>query len=189
MAKIAYIRVLCIDQNTDRQEIALKEFQIDRSFSEKASGRNTDRSEFKKMMEYVREGDTLYIESISRLARSTKNLLNIVEQLQNKKVELVSLKENMNTSTHQDKFILTIFVALAELERENTLQRQREGIEAAKIKGKCFGRPKIEVPKEFARIYKQREIGNIKAVQAFKSLNIKKTTFYKIVKQYEETLD
>ena len=143
----------------------------------------------KKMMEYIRDGDTLYIESISGLARSTKDLLDIVEQLKHKNVELVSLKENMNTSTHQGKFILTIFGALAELERENILQRQREGIEAAKIKGKQFGRPKIEIPKEFGKIYRQWKTGNLKAVQAFKSLKIKKTTFYKMVKQYEETLD
>lgn len=80
MAKIAYIRVSCINQNTYRQKIALKEFGIDRFFIEKVSGKNTDRSELKKMMEYIREGDTLYIESISRLARSSKDLLNIVER-------------------------------------------------------------------------------------------------------------
>ena len=73
------------------------------------------------MMEYIRDGDTLYIESISRLARSTKNLLNIVEQLKSKGVELISLKDNIDTKTPQGKFMLTVFGALAELERKNTL--------------------------------------------------------------------
>jgi len=81
------------------------------------------------MMEYVRDGDTLYIESISRLERSTKDLLNIVEQLKIKGVELVSLKENIDTKTPQGKFMLTVFGALAELERENTLQRQNRAVQ------------------------------------------------------------
>ena len=92
MSKIGYVRVSAADQKTDRQEIALKEFSVDKCFTEKASGKNTDRAQLKKMLEYVREGDTVYIESISRLARSTKDLLNIVQQLQEKSVDLVSLK-------------------------------------------------------------------------------------------------
>jgi DNA invertase Pin-like site-specific DNA recombinase len=188
MSNIAYIRVSSMDQHTDRQEIALCEFKINRYFIEKVSGKDTDRSEFKKMMEYVRDGDTLYIESISRLARSTKDLLNIVEQLKLKGVELVSLKENIDTKTPQGKFMLTVFGALAELERENTLQRQKEGIYAAKKRGVNFGRPNIEKPKEFEKIYAQWKLGNIKAVKAFDLLNLRKTTFYKIVKQHEKII-
>lgn len=187
MSKIAYIRVSSVDQHTDRQEIALNEIGMDRYFIEKASGKNTDRPEFKRMMEYIREGDTLYIESISRLARSTKDLLNIVERLKQKGVAIVSLKENIDTNTPQGKFILTVFAALAELERENTLQRQREGIEAAKMKGKHFGRPITEIPKDFEKVYKEWKAGNIKAVQAFNLLKLKKTTFYKIIKKYEKS--
>lgn len=145
MSKIGYIRVSTIEQNTDRQEIALEDIGMDKIFIEKASGKNTNRPELKKMLEYVREGDVLYIESISRLARSTRDLLSIVQQLQEKKVELISLKEHIDTTTPQGRFILTIFAALSELERENTLQRQKEGIVAARIKGKRFGRPKIDV--------------------------------------------
>lgn len=188
MSNIAYIRVSSIEQHTDRQEIALCEFKINRYFIEKVSGKDTERAEFKKMMEYVRDGDTLYIESISRLARSTKDLLNIVEQLKIKGVELVSLKENIDTKTPQGKFMLTVFGALAELERENTLQRQKEGIDAAKKRGVHFGRPNIEKPKEFEKIYIEWKLGSIKAVQAFNLLNLKKTTFYKIAKQHEKII-
>lgn len=188
MSKIAYIRVSSIDQNTDRQEIALQDIGINRFFIEKKSGKNVDRPELKKMMEYARDGDILYIESISRLARSTKDLLNIVEQLQSKGVALVSLKENIDTNTPQGKFMLTVFAALAELERDNTLQRQREGIEAAKLKGKHLGRPVTLIPKEFDKIYKQWKSGEISAVQAFNTLKLKKTNFYKLVKKHEKAI-
>jgi len=121
VSKVAYIRVSAIDQNTDRQEIALSELNINKYFTEKISGKNTDRPQLKKMFEYIREGDTVYIESISRLACSTKDLFIIVQQLHDKSVDLVSLKENIDTTTPQGRFILTIFGALSELERENTL--------------------------------------------------------------------
>ena len=123
MAKIGYVRVSTIDQKTDRQEIALAELGIGKLFIEKVSGKNTEREELKKMLDYVREGDILYIESISRLARSTRDLLSIVLKLQDKKVELISLKENIDTSTPQGRFVLTLFGALSELERESILQR------------------------------------------------------------------
>jgi DNA invertase Pin-like site-specific DNA recombinase len=186
LSKIAYIRVSTFEQNTERQEVALKEIGMDKYYIEKASGKNTDRTEFKKMMEYVREGDTLYIESISRLARSTKDLLNIVEQLKNKRVEMVSLKENIDTHTPQGKFMLTVFGALAELERENILQRQKEGIQVARANGKQFGRPLVEVPKNFEIVYNNWKHGELTAVKAFKELKLKKTTFYKLVKLYEK---
>lgn len=142
------------------------------------------RPELKKMLEYVREGDTLYIESISRLARSTNDFLFLVQQLQDKKVELVSLKENIDTTTPQGRFVLTVFAALAELERENTLQRQREGIAAARLKGKKFGRPRIEKPKEWEKVITNWKNGNITAVEAMKILNINRGTFYRMVKEH-----
>ncbi len=185
MANVAYVRVSTQEQHTDRQEVALKDFNIEKYFTEKISGKNADRPELKKLLEYVREGDTLYIESISRLARSTKDLLNIVEQLKAKGVELVSLKENIDTHTPQGKFMLTIFGALAELERENTLQRQREGIEVAKLKGVQFGRPAAAFPKDFEKVYKEWKQGKCSAVKSMQTLKLKKTTFYKLVKTYE----
>jgi len=184
MSKIGYIRVSAADQNTDRQEIALKELNLDKYFIEKASGKNTDRPQLKKMMEYMREGDMVYIESISRLARSTKDLLNIVQQLADKSVELVSLKENIDTTTPQGRFVLTIFGALSELERENILQRQKEGIAAAKIKGKKFGRPQIDKPKDWDNVMELWKEKKITAVEAMRRLNLNRGTFYRRVKEY-----
>lgn len=183
MAKIGYIRVSTIEQNTDRQEIALAEIGMDKTFIEKVTGKNTNRIELNKMLQYVREEDVLYIESISRLARSTKDLLSIVQLLQEKKVDLISLKENIDTTSPQGRFILTIFAALAELERENILQRQKEGIAAAKLKGKKFGRPKIESPKEWNKVISLWKNGEITAVEAMNKLNMNRGTFYRRIKE------
>lgn len=95
------------------------------------------------MLDYVREGDTLYIESISRLGRSTKDLLNIIDTLTDKGVTLISHKEKIDTDTPAGKFMLTVFAALSQLEREQLKQRQREGIEIAKAQGKYTGRKPI----------------------------------------------
>ena len=126
------------------------------------------------------------IESISRLARSTRDLLSIVQQLQEKSVELVSLKENIDTTTPQGRFILTIFGALSELERENTLQRQKEGISAAKSKGKKFGRPQIEKPKEWDKVISIWQKGEITATEAMHKLNLNRGTFYRRIKAFKQ---
>lgn len=186
MSKIGYIRVSTADQNTDRQEIALSELEIQKLFIEKVSGKNTERLQLKKMMEYIREGDILYVESISRLARSTQDLLSIVKKLQDKKVDLVSLKENIDTSSPQGRFVLTIFGALSELERESILQRQREGIAAARLKGKKFGRSRIENPKDWDKIIKLWKEGKITAIDAMSRLNMNRGTFYRRVKEIKK---
>ena len=186
MAKIGYIRVSTVDQKTDRQEIALSKLEIEKIFIEKISGKNSNRPELKKMLEYVREGDILYIESISRLARSTRDLLSIVEQLQNKKVELISFKENIDTTTAQGRFILTIFGALSELERESILQRQREGIAAARLNGKEFGRPKIQRHKDWDKVITIWKKGEITAIEAMNRLNMNRGTFYRRIKEENE---
>ena len=114
MAKIAYIRVSTKEQNTGRQYELLKERGIipDKTYEEKLSGKNTDRPELRAMLAYIREGDTVYIESISRLARNTRDFLTLVDYLQSKQVDLVSLKENIDTATPTGKFMLSVFAAL-----------------------------------------------------------------------------
>ena len=126
--KIGYIRVSTEEQNTARQEALLRELDVDEIFIDKASGKNADRPELTRMMNYVRRGDTVIVESISRFARNTRDLLDLVERLTEKQVEFVSRKEAIDTTTPTGKFMLTVFAAVAELEREYILQRQREGI-------------------------------------------------------------
>src|SRR3990172_13024221 len=106
MPKIGYIRVSTVEQHTDRQEMILSELGIEKLFLEKVSGRTAERPQLKKMLEYVREGDILYIERISRLARSTRDLLTLTQTLQEKKVELISIKEHIDTTTPQGRFVL-----------------------------------------------------------------------------------
>ena len=138
--KIGYIRVSTEEQNTARQEVLLRELGVDEVFIDKASGKNADRPELTRMMNYVRRGDTVIVESISRFARNTRDLLDLVERLTEKQVEFVSRKEAIDTTTPTGKFMLTVFAAVAELEREYILQRQREGIAIAKKQGKYTGR-------------------------------------------------
>jgi len=184
--KIGYIRVSTEEQNEARQVEALKAQGVERVFMDKISGKNTERPQFQEMMSFCREGDAVITESISRIARNTRDLLSIVDDLTKKKVEFVSLKENIDTSTPQGRFMLTVFAAMAELERESILQRQREGIEIAKAEGKYKGRKPIEIDeKAFREICKKWRAGDITGVQAAKLAGLKKNTFYRRVKELD----
>lgn len=180
--KIGYIRISTTDQNTARQEVLMQELNVEQVFIDRMSGKNTDRPELKKMMSFVREGDTVIVESISRFARNTKDLLELVEQLTEKRVEFVSKKEAIDTSTPTGKFMLTVFGAVAELEREYILQRQREGIAIAKQNGVYKGRKPIEHPR-FNEVVSLWKSGTITATEAMKRLDMKPSTFYRKVKQ------
>ena len=180
--KIGYIRVSTQEQNTIRQEVLMESLGVDEVYIDRMSGKNTNRPELKKMMDYVRRGDTVIVESISRFARNTRDLLDLVERLTAKGVEFVSKKEAIDTTTPTGKFMLTIFGAVAELEREYILQRQREGIAIAKEQGKYTGRTAKQSP-DFERVVGQWNRGEITAVEAMRILKMSKTTFYRRVKQ------
>ena len=125
--KIAYVRVSTVEQNEARQVEGLKKHNIDKWFTEKISAKDANRPQLQAMLEFAREGDTVFIHDFSRIARSTKDLLAIVEQLNAKGVHLVSNKENIDTSTPTGKLMLTMIGAINEFERMNLLERQREG--------------------------------------------------------------
>lgn len=184
--KIGYVRVSTEEQNTVRQEVIMQELGAEKVFTDKASGKSKDRPGLIAMMDFVREGDTVIVESISRFARSTKDLLNLVEQLAAKNVEFVSKKEAIDTTTPQGKFMLTVFGACAELERDQILQRQREGIEAAKAAGKYKGRKPIEVDEDaFTEQYRAWKNGETSPKFMMKRLGLTHATFYRKVKEYE----
>ena len=178
--KIGYIRVSTQEQNTIRQEILMESLGVEEVFIDRISGKNTNRPELQRMMEYVRRGDTVIVESISRFARNTRDLLELIESLTKKGVEFVSKKESIDTTTPTGKFMLTIFGAVAELEREYILQRQREGIAIAKEQGKYTGRKPSQYP-NFERVVTQWQNGEFTATEAMKRLNMSKTTFYRKV--------
>lgn len=179
--KIGYIRVSTSEQNTIRQEILMKELGVDEIYIDKISGKNTNRPQLKAMLEYVRHGDTVIVSEISRFARNTKDLLDLVEILTEKGVEFVSKKEAIDTTTPTGKFMLTIFGAVAELEREYILQRQREGIAAAKDMGKYKGRKEKEYA-DFDKVISEWRKGKITAAKAMKDLGMSKSTFYRRAK-------
>lgn len=181
--KIGYIRISSADQNTARQEVLMQELGVEQVYIDRMSGKNTDRPELQRMMNYVREGDTVIVESISRFARNTRDLLELIDYLNRKNVEFVSKKESIDTSTPTGKFMLTIFGAVAELEREYILQRQREGVEIAKANGIYKGRKPIE-RENFAQVVTLWESGRITAVEAMRRLNLKSSTFYRKVRKW-----
>ena len=179
--KIGYIRVSTAEQNSIRQEVLMEDLGVDQVFIDRMSGKTMDRPALKRMMTYVREGDTVIVESISRFARNTRDLLELVEQLSAKQVEFVSKKEAIDTSTPTGKFMLTVFGAVAELEREYILQRQKEGIAIAKENGIYKGRKPVERADLPAVVHLWRE-GKITATEAMRRLNLKPSTFYRRVK-------
>lgn len=185
--KVGYVRVSTAEQNTARQEVIMEQLGVEKVFMDKMSGKNTDRPQLQEMLSFVREGDTLVVESISRLARSTKDLLSIMEELDKKKVKFVSQKESIDTSTPNGVFMMTIFAAMAQLERETMLARQREGIEIAKAEGKYRGRKPVEVDEEkFRQLYNDWQNGKSTPKIMMNELGLKPTTFWRKVKEYRE---
>ena len=185
--KVGYIRVSTVEQHEARQMEAMKGFGIDKYFIEKKSGKNTtDRPQLQAMLNFVREGDTVYIHSLDRLARSTQDLLNIVEQLQAKGVELHSDKEAIDSNTPTGKLMLTMIAAINQFERENLLERQREGIAIAKEQGKYKGRKQVR-PAAWAEAYAKYRAREIKSVSELaKLLGISRPTVYKLIEQEEQ---
>ena len=138
------------------------------------------------MLDYVREGDTLYVESISRLGRSTRDLLNIIDTLTDKGVTLISHKENIDTNSPTGKFMLTVFAALSQLEREQLKLRQREGIEIAKSQGKYTGRKPIPIDwSKFETLYGEWKSKNITGRDFMRRMDLSANTFYRRVHEYE----
>ena len=180
---IAYVRVSTADQNEARQIEALKKYNIEKWFIEKISGKDMNRPKLQELLDYAREGDIVYVEDFSRLARSTKDLLELVETLQSQNIELVSMKENLDTSTPTGKLMLTMIAAINEFERANILERQREGIELAKERGAYKGRKPIDIDssifnREYAR-YEKREINKSELATI---LGITRPTLNKMIK-------
>jgi len=185
--KVGYVRVSTTEQNTARQESLMESLGVDKIFIDKVSGKDKKRPQLQEMMSFIREGDTLIVESISRFARNTKDLLELTEKLTEKGVEFISQKESIDTSTPSGKFMLTVFAALAQMEREVLLERQREGIEEAKRLGKYKGRKPIPVDEDlFAEQYRLWKSGETQPKYMMRVLGLKPATFYRRVKAYEE---
>ena len=187
--KVGYLRVSSEGQNTARQEVLMENLNVDKVFIDKCSGKNADRPQLKELLSFVRVGDTVIVESISRFARNTKDLLNLIDILEKKGVAFISQKEAIDTKTPTGLFMLTVFGAMAQLERSYILERQKEGIAIAKQKGIYKGRKPIKVNENlFAEIYNNWKSNKITAKKAMEKLGLKPNTFYRMVKKYEKGL-
>ena len=182
MAKIKYIRVSTTHQNTERQEQNAGEF--DKVFIDKASGKDTERPAFMEMMNYIREGDTVYFESFSRISRSLPDLLNILDEFERKGVAFVSEKEQISTEGATGRLVVAVLGAISAYEREINAERRAFGYNKALEKG-IVGRPNAEATPEFIEAVKEWKAGKITATEAMKRCGYKKTTFYKLVKEME----
>ena len=160
----------------------MKKLDVEKIFIDRISGKNMERPMLKEMMDFVRSGDIVVVESISRFARNTRDLLELVDQLVANGVQFVSMKEKIDTSTPSGKFMLTIFGAVAQLERDYILERQKEGIAIAKAQGKYKGR-KRKYNHQFEEILIRWEKNEITAVKAMELMNISKTTFYRYAQE------
>ena len=182
---VAYIRVSTAEQNEQRQVDAMQQYDIEKWFIEKVSGKDKNRPKLQEMLNFVREGDTVHIHDFSRLARSTKDLLDIVEQLNQKNVRLVSNKESLDTSTATGRLMLTVVAAIAQFERECMLERQLEGIAAAKKDGRYKG-GKRKVVKNFDEMYARYMAREINKVEFAKALNVSRPTLDKLISEHIE---
>ena len=185
--KLGYARVSTKEQNEARQIELLLKIGVEKEniYIDKKSGKNTERENYRKMLDFARKGDTVIVESISRIARNTKDLLNIIEYFEKNGISFISIKEDFDTTTPNGKFVITMFGALAELERGLILERQKEGIEIAKREGKFKGKQKKKIDMDlFISTVKEWRNGKITAVKAMEIVNLKPNTFYRRVKEY-----
>jgi DNA invertase Pin-like site-specific DNA recombinase len=198
-----YIRVSTKEQNLDRQLNAILPYVTkDKDgnpflYQDKASGKDMEREGFQEMLRSIREGDTLYIKSIDRLGRNKQQIKDYLEYFKKEgiRVKIIDLPTTMQDVPKGNEWVLDminniiieVYTSIAQQERETLLQRQSEGIESAKAKGKHLGRPVLELPKDWYRLYKEWKAGKIKAVEFMDKVDMKKPTFYKKVKEYEQS--
>ena len=184
--KVGYVRCSTEDQNPARQKKILEDAGCEKTYMDMLSGKDRNRPQLEEMLKFIREGDTVYVESISRLARSTKDLLNIIDEIKNKNALFVSEKEKIDTDTPQGKFMLTVSAAMADLERSQIKQRQAEGIAIAKANGVYTGRiPRPIDRMQFEQLYEQWKDGDITQKYMCKKLNMSRETLYRHIKNYE----
>lgn len=188
--KIGYIRCSTVTQNTERQYEGMKNLGIERYFEEKVSAKDLNRPKLNEMLDFIREGDEVYVWDLSRISRSNKDLINLIEVFEKKKAKLICIKENLVLGDNTDamsKFITTVMIALYEMERENTLERTREGVELAKQAGKYHGRPESKYDIEQLIKYKmQLAGGGTTKTYVAKKLGISRPTLDKRLRLLEE---
>lgn len=182
--EVGYARVSTEEQNEARQIKAFEERGIKKVFVDKQSGKDTNRPQLQAMINFVREDDVIIVENYSRLSRSTVDLLRLVDQFKAKGVKFISLKEQIDTTTPAGEFMMKVFASLADFERQQLLQRQREGIQLAKAEGKYKGKPKTQIDETAFRTECAKWLeGKQTATVTMKQLGLKANTFYRRCKE------
>ena len=184
--RVAYVRVSTAEQNEERQLEALEHFGIERWYTEKISGKNTNRPKLQEMLEYAREGDTIYIHDWSRISRNTKDLLELVDALSARGIGLVSVHEGFDTTTPGGRLLLTVVGAINEFERTNLLERQREGIAIAKREGKYKGRKAAQI-EDIAAVYESWMRREKSKAELAREHGVSRPTLDRLLREYEKT--
>ncbi|MEH7093068.1 recombinase family protein [Priestia megaterium] len=195
--RFGYIRIFKKEKNFDTQIENLKLYVIDEKniYSDKASVRHIEREGFQNLLRVIRKGDTLYLNSVDHLGRTKQQIGDYLKQLDERgvRVKIISLSNTIKSSVESEErvleiinsVIIKIYTLMAQQQKETMKQRQLEGIAAAKAKGIHIGRPVLELPNEWGEIYKEWKGGKVKTKTFIDKMNMKKSTFYKKVKEYE----
>lgn len=185
--RYGYIRVSSEEQNLARQQEAMEKEGIasEKVYCEKKSGKDMEREELQQLLKVVNMGDSITITDITRLGRSIRDIVNLVYDLDKKGITIISIKDNINTSTEIGKVFIMITGIFAEMELNAIKERQRQGIEAAKKAGRFTGRPRIKMD-NFEQVYQQFFNNQISLDQALKLLECSRATFYRRVQQYDD---
>lgn len=183
---LGYVRTSTVQQNEARQLETMNRYKVEKIFTEKVSGKNTQRPKLQELLEFAREGDTIVIDSFSRLARNTKDLLDLVEYFNTKGIQLISSKENIDTHTPTGRLLLTVVAAISTFERECILERQAEGIAIAKANGIYKGRKPVQV-ENFGEYYTRWKNRELNKADLIKLLNISRPTLNNLFREYERT--
>lgn len=176
---VGYARVSTQDQKPELQLDALRRADCERIFEEKASGAQRDRPELKAALDYLREGDTLVVWKLDRLARSLKQLIETVEALEERHIGFRSLTENIDTTTPGGRLVFHIFGALAEFERSIIRERTSAGLAAARIQGKVGGRPPALCERDISAARAMLADANIPTKEVAKRLGVAVSTLYR----------
>ena len=185
--KIGYVRCSSDTQNPERQTVLMEQLGVDKMYIDICSGKDMKRPQLQAMLDFMREGDVIVVESFSRLARSTRDLLEIADIMRKKGVEFISQKETIDTSTPAGRMLLTILASISQFERECLRERQQEGIDLRKARGGYKGRIPIKVDSEaFEKQYKIWKSDKITAKVAMEALGLKPNTFYRRVSDWEK---
>ncbi|WP_044170388.1 recombinase family protein [Flectobacillus major] len=183
--KIGYARVSTQEQTLDLQVDALKKYGCESIYTDKISGLKAHKPEFEEMMKFLREGDTIVIWKLDRLGRSTKHLIDLVAELEKRKINLVSLNDPIDTTSPSGILVFQIFCALAEHERNIIVQRTKAGLASARARGRMGGRPKGLLPAYQAiapavkELYDSEKQSTTQIMKFFKIGS--RRTFYKIL--------